>query len=491
MRLDEYAAQDALGLAALVRSGEVTSAELVALALEAATALNPVLGAVVQAYPDRADAVAAQPPASGPFAGVPTMLKDLFHGEPGWLCGNGSRLADQWRVAWSDEFTDRMHRGGLVPMGRTTTSEFGLLGTTETLAVGRTCSPWRADVMAGGSSGGAAAVVGAGIVPLAGASDGGGSIRIPASACGVVGLKPSRGRVPWGPHTGEPLLGWAVHFVTTRTVRDTAAALDVLAGPMPGDPFHIPSTPGSYLAEVGAPVAPLRIAYWAQPWSGHPGDAEVAAATQSVAGLLERMGHMVEHARPMFDWEAFLSSMTDIWSATTAHTVDGFAASLNLPVNESTLEGPTLASVRHGRTITSQRLLDAMEQVNVLARAMGGFFGDYDILLTPTLGALPAPLGDYDPTAATPPRETFATWSHLESFLPAFNATGSPAISLPLCQSASGLPIGMQFVGPFGSEALPLRLAASMEQALPWSGRIPPIHASSAVGDATPTVVGS
>lgn len=478
MRPDEYAAHDAIGLAALVRAGEVTSAELVACAVEAAAALDPQLGAVVRTYPERAEAI----PADGPFAGVPVMLKDLFHGEPGWQCANGSRLAQGWTVHWADEFTARMHRAGLIPMGRSTTSEFGLLGTTETLAEGLTCSPWSADTMAGGSSGGAGAVVGAGIVPIAGASDGGGSIRIPASACGVVGLKPSRGRVPWGPYAGEPLLGWAVHFVTTRSVRDTAAALDALAGPMAGDPF-VPTAPRRpYLAEVGAPVERLRVAYWAQPWSGHAGDAEVAAATEQVAGLLAEMGHDVVHARPVFDWEPFLLAMTDIWSATTAHNVDGFAGLMGRPVDGETLEGPTLASVQYGRSVTPHRLLDAMDQVNVLARTMGGFFADCDVLLTPTLGALPAKLGEYDPHALTPPQETFGTWSHLESFLPVFNATGQPAISLPLSMSASGLPIGMHLVGRYGEESLLLRLSAALEEAMPWAHRVPMIHVSRTAG---------
>ena len=452
----------------------MTAGELVAAAVDAAANVNPHLGAVVQTYPERIGAV----PQDGPFAGVPTMVKDLFHGEEGWECGNGSRLSAGWHVAWGDEFTARLHRAGLIPMGRSTTSEFGLLGTTETIAAGQTCSPWSGDVMAGGSSGGAGAVVGAGIVPIAGASDGGGSIRIPAAACGVVGLKPSRGRVPWGPYAGEPLLGWAVHFVTTRSVRDTAAMLDALGGPMSGDPFVLPAPQRPYVTEVGAPVERLRIAYWAQPWSGHPGDAEVAAATQAIAALLSEMGHDVEHARPASNWESFLSSMTDIWSTTTAHTVDGFAQSLDRPADDSTLEGPTLASVRYGRTVSSRRLLDAMDQVNVVARAMGRFFGEYDVLLTPTLGALPAKLGEYDPYADTPPQETFANWSHLESFLPVFNATGQPAISLPLAMSASGLPIGVQLVGRFGAEDLLLRLSAALEEARPWAGRIPPIHAS-------------
>ncbi len=480
MRLDEYAAYDGLGLAALVRGGEVSSSELVALALESVAAINPSIGAVVASYPDRIAQASMRAPTGGPFDGVPIILKDLFHGEPGWHCGNGSRLCDGWTVARLDEFTARLHRAGFVPVGRSTTSEFGLLGTTETLAVGRTASPWGAHTMAGGSSGGAGAVVGAGIVPLAGASDGGGSIRIPASACGVVGLKPSRGRVPWGPDTSEPLLGWAVHFVTTRTVRDTAAALDVLAGPMPGDPFEIAPGPSHYLAQLAHAPAPLRVAYWTQPWSGHQPDAEVVTATESTARLLADLGHYVEPASPSFGWEAFMHAMTDIWSATSAHTIDGFAASLGRVVNEATVEPATLALVRHGRSVSSGRLLDCMDTVNHITRSLGWFFSSYDVLLTPTLGALPAPLGMYDPNVPSHPFDTFSAWSRHESFLPVFNATGQPAISLPLHMSSSGLPIGMHLVGRFGSEALLLRLAASLEQAAPWSGRVPPLHVARA-----------
>lgn len=479
MRLDEYAAHDALGLAALVRAGEVTPGELVTVAVEAATQLNPTVNAVVATYPERAT-VATR---SGPFAGVPTMLKDLFHGEVGWECGNGSRLCAGWRTAYADEFTARMHGAGLVPMGRTTTSEFGLLGTTETLAAGATCSPWSPLVMAGGSSGGAASAVGAGIVPLAGASDGGGSIRIPASSCGVVGLKPSRGRVTWGPLVAEPLLGWAVHFVVTRTVRDTAAALDALSGPMPGDPFEIAAPAGPFSGEVGAPTRPLRIGFWTHPWSGQAADPDVVAAAESVARVLADLGHHVEGARPLFSWEPFLVAMTDVWSSTTAHTIDGMAAALGREVGPDTLEGATLELVRHGRAVTTSSLLDGAATVNSIARSVGRFFTDFDLLLTPTLGALPAALGTYDPNALTAPTDMFAEWSRHESFLPVFNATGNPAISLPLTMSPSGLPIGMQLVGRFGAEGLLLRLAAVLEQALPWAGRIPPLHVSR-VGDA-------
>jgi amidase len=374
------------------------------------------------------------------------------------------------------EFPLRLRRAGLVNLGRTSVPEFGILGTTETLAEGPTCTPWSAEHMAGGSSGGAAAVVGAGIVPVAAASDGGGSIRIPASACGVVGLKTSRGRVPWGPHISEALLGWAVHFMVSRTVRDTAALLDVCAGPMPGDPFEIAGSPGSYLAGLSEPTGPLRIAVSVEPFAGKAPDPQVVAATRATAQLLADLGHEVVEATPRFPWEPFLQTMTDIWSATTAHTVDGFARAVGRAVNADTVEMPTLTMVEYGREVTAQQVLDGMGVINGVARVMGDFFSHHDLLLTATLGALPARLGQYDPHAAQPPRELFDSWSHLESFLPVFNATGQPAISLPLHQSAEGLPIGMQLVGRFGAEALLLRVAAQLEEALPWAQRRPPIH---------------
>ena len=252
------------------------------------------------------------------------MLKDLFHGEAGTVCENGSRLTKGWVTPADSEFTARIRAAGLVNLGRTATSEFGIMGTTETLAVGRTCSPWSADHMAGGSSGGAASAVGAGIVPVASASDGGGSIRIPASACGVVGLKPSRGRITWGPQIAEALSGWAVHFMVSASVRDTAALLDCLSGPAPGDPFLVAPPARPFREEVGAPVERLRVAFCTQPWSGDADDPQVTAATRATATLLEDLGHDVAEVRPTFAWEPFLDAMTDVWAADTAHTVDAW-----------------------------------------------------------------------------------------------------------------------------------------------------------------------
>jgi len=477
VRLDEYADHDAIGLAGLVRDGEVTPVELAELVIQAVAKVDGDLNAVVGLYPDGVECAEAAPP--GPFHGVPTLLKDLFHGDPGRPTEAGSRLAEGWVSHTTSELVRRLRESGFVPLGRTTTSEFGLMGTTETLAEGRTCSPWSRDHMAGGSSGGAGAVVGAGIVPVATGSDGGGSIRIPAAACGVVGLKPTRGRVTWGPLAHEPLLGWGVHFVLSRTVRDTAACLDVLSGPYPGDPWIAPESPRSFLDEMSRPPGRLRIAYCWEPWSGRAPIDEMRLACEATAQLLEELGHEVGEARPAFSWEAFLDAMTVVWSTTTAQTVDGFAHAIGRTPGPDTLELPTLRMVELGRSTSAQQLLAALDAAGYVARQMGSFFDDYDVLLTPTLGAPPARLGTYEPEAELEPRELFDSWSQLESFLPAFNATGQPAVSLPLHQGGTGLPIGMQLVGRFGDEATLLRLSSQLEQALPWAGRVPPLHVAS------------
>lgn len=474
MRLDEYSRFDAIGLSELVAAGEVTPAELQQCALDAHEQVHPLINAVVEVHPQDPALLSS----SGPLAGVPTMVKDLFHGQAGLPCGNGSRLAADWIVPQRTQIYARAAAAGMTSIGRTTTSEFGILGTTETLAHGITRSPWSPDHMAGGSSGGAGAVVGAGVVPVALASDGGGSIRIPAAACGVVGLKPGRGRVPWGLHLKEPLLGWAVQFAMTRSVRDAALLLDLLGGPTPGDHEGVerPTTP--FADAVHAPIRPLRIAWWSHPWSGDDPDPVVTDATASTAALLEGLGHHVEVDTPRFAWESYLQAMTDVWASTNAHTIDGLAGALGREVNEDTVEGTTLAMVEYGRRVSALQLLNAIDVETGLTYLMTEFFSRYDVLLTPTLGAVLPPVGHYDPRARIEPRDMFAMWSRWESFLPVFNTTGQPAISLPLHQTEDGLPIGMQLVAGAGQEALLLSLAAQLEQALPWRDRRPPAYAS-------------
>jgi amidase len=471
MRLDEYASHDAVGLSELVKAGEVTPAELQACALSAHEQAHPEINAVVEVY--------AQDPTTiidGPLAGVPMMVKDLFHGQAGRPCGNGSRLSADWVVPVQTQIYARAMAAGLTSVGRTTTSEFGIMGTTETFAHGVTSSPWSRAHMAGGSSGGAGAVVGAGVVPVALGSDGGGSIRIPAAACGVVGLKPSRGRVPWGLHLKEPLLGWAVQFAMTRSVRDAALLLDLLGGPAVGDAEGVPRPAVPFAEAARIPTGPLRIAWWAHPWSGHDPDPVIVEATAATAAHLELLGHHVEADTPVFAWERYLQAMTDVWASTNAHTIDGFAAALGHEISDRTVEGSTLAMVEYGRQVTALQLLNAIDVETGLTYLMSDFFSRYDVLLTPTLGAQLPHVGEYDPSAPTDPRDTFSTWSRWESFLPIFNTTGQPAISLPLHSGPDGLPIGMQFVAGVGQEALLLSLASSLEQSLPWSQRRPPSY---------------
>jgi amidase len=470
MHLDEYAQYDATGLSELVRNGEVTPAELQQCALDGHDLVKDLTNAVVGLHPQESATLRS----TGPLAGVPMMVKDLFHGMAGLPCGNGSRLSEGWTVPQATQIYSRSTAAGMTSIGRTTTSEFGIMGTTETIVQGATRSPWSPQHMAGGSSGGAGAVVGSGVVPVALASDGGGSIRIPAAASGVVGLKPSRGRVPWGLHLKEPLLGWAVQFAMTRTVRDAALLLDVLGGPTPGDHEGVPRPAVPFAQAGSSAITPLRIAWWSHPWSGHEPDPVITEATAATAAVLESLGHHVEVATPEFSWDAYLQAMTDVWASTNAHTIDGLAAALGREVNADTVEGATLAMVEYGRQVSALQLLKAIDVETSLTYLMTEFFGRYDVLLTPTLGAQLPEVGHYDPVAFTDPRDTFATWSRWESFLPVFNTTGQPAISLPLHQSPEGLPIGMQLVGGLGQEAMLLALSAQLEQALPWAQRRPP-----------------
>jgi amidase len=263
-----------------------------------------------------------------------------------------------------------------------------------------------------------------------------------------------------------------------RRVRDTAALLDAIGGPYAGDPFVVAPPQRAYADEVGAPVGRLRVALATTPWNGVDPDPEVTAATRATATVLEGLGHEVTEIGEVFEWEPFLDAMTDLWAADNAHTIDAFAEFIGRPVDDTTLEPVTVASVEYGRTVSATRLIDCLEVSNTAARRFGRLLTDQDVLLTPTLGRPPAPLGTYDPSKAMELRDIFSTWSPWENFLPVFNATGQPAISLPLQQSAAGLPLGMQLVGPNGGEALLLRLAASLEEAMPWKDRIPPIHVS-------------
>jgi amidase len=474
MNLSEYADYDALGLAELVRRKEVTSRELCHLALQAIERLNPQLNAVIETFPERAGAAASD----GPFAGVPFLVKD-FPIEAGMKAEMGSQLAAGFAPAHDSVLMQRFRKAGLINLGRTTTSEFGLAALTVSRHTGATRNPWDSTRTTAGSSGGSAAAVAAGIVPLASGGDGGGSIRNPASFCGLVGLKPTRGRISLGPDTGDPYSGMVVGFALTRTMRDCAAALDTVEGPAIGDPFEIPRPIAPYLQEIAKAPGRLRIAVAAKPWSGLPLDPEVAAAVAATARLLEQMGHTVVEDTPRFDYAAFLAAQIDLWCGHTAAFIDAIAQAVGRVPSERNLQTTSWATYVAGKALPAAQLVAAEEHYNTVTRQVAQFLAGYDMLLTPTNTCLPLPFGTHelDAPAATV-TDLFDHLAPIETFTALFNGTGHPALSLPLHVSRAGLPIGMQFVAQFGQETRLFRLAAMLEQANPWRGRRPNIHVS-------------
>jgi amidase len=475
MNLTEYASHDGLGLAELVRRKDVTSRELCDLALQAIEKLNPHLNAVIESFPDRADFA---PAPDGPFAGVPFLVKD-FPIEAGVKAEMGSHLATGFTPARDSELMLRFRKAGLINLGRTTTSEFGLAALTVSRHAGATHNPWDLAHTTAGSSGGSAAAVAAGIVPLANGGDGGGSIRNPASFCGLVGLKPTRGRISLGPDTGDPYSGMVVGFALTRTVRDCAAALDAVEGPAIGDPFEIPRPATPYLAEIAQPVGRLRIAVTTKAWSGLPVDPEVDAAVAATAKLLEQMGHTVIEDMPQFDYGAFLAAQVDLWCGHTAAFIDTIAQAVGRVPSEQNLQTTSWATYVAGKALPATHLVAAEEHYNVVTRQVAQFLAGYDVLLTPTNTCLPLALGihELDAPGATV-ADLFDHLAPIETFTALFNGTGHPALSLPLQASRAGLPIGLQFVTQFGQEAKLFRLAATLEEAHPWRDRRPSIHVS-------------
>lgn len=480
MRLDEYASYDALGLAELVRKREISAPELCRVALAALDAVNPELNAVIARLPDWEERLAAQP-TGGRFYGVPFLIKDLVLHLRGAACDMGSRLVKGAFVSPHDtDLARRFLATGVVPLGRTNTPEMGFNASTEPVLYGPTRNPWNPAHSAGGSSGGSAAAVAAGIVPMAHANDGGGSIRIPAANCGLVGLKPTRGRTPVGPEFGEPLHGMGIEHVVTRTVRDAAAMLDDVEGPGVGDRFVIPRPERPYREEVKRPPRKLRVAYtWAGMMNARV-DPACIRAVEDTARLLASQGHDVAEDAPAYDEAAFHTANFAYWCGFLAFGVTGFVQATGVEPTEQNLEAATWACYRHGLTL---RMLDgelADFLTNTVCRAVGEFFSRYDVLLSPVLAGPPLPLGVLDQNAPRGAREWYDFVFGYAPFTALYNMTGQPAISLPLHQTADGLPIGVQLVGRFGDEATLLRVAGRLEEAVPWAARIPPVHVSRA-----------
>lgn len=466
MTLLEYTTQDATALATLVQKKEVTAQDLVHLAFQVYERVNPHINAVLEFFLDKLDSPHYQ---NGIFAGVPMMLKDLGSSEAGRKQELGSRLAQGNVATATSHLTKQFFKAGLINVGRTATPEFALSSTTESVATGQTKNPWDITRIAGGSSGGAAAAVAGGIVPMAHATDGAGSIRIPASACGLVGLKPSRGRVSTG--SAESLLGMGVEFAVTRSVRDMAALLEAVSQPAPGDPFTIVQPSKPYSKEVGAKIEKLRVAFTTTPWGGYSIDPEVKAATERTARLLESLGHEVSEASPVFDYEEFIEAACVGWAMGFDGWLDSLAVQTNRNV-EACLEPVTLSLYHYAKTLTANDVVKAETVYDTIRRKVAPFFETYDILLTPTLALKPDPLGTY---SQSNPYNSFMDFFRACDqscvFLPLFNLTGQPALSLPLYESREGLPLGMQFVSKFAREDVLIRLASVLEEALPWRNR--------------------
>jgi amidase len=475
VNLSEYARYDATGLAELIRTGQVGAAEVQAVARAAIELVKAKLNAVVDAPFDAALDYAAQ----GPFAGVPFAIKDLGVHAADIPFAMGSRLARNVRLPYDSELMARFRRAGLATLARTTTPEFGLSPSTEPVATGPTRNPWDLARTTGGSSGGSAALVAAGALPLAHGGDGGGSLRTPASCCGLVGLKPSRGRTPVGPDTGEAVAGLAVDSVLTRSVRDIAAVLDAIHGAGAGDRFIAPPPARPYRTELTETPPPLRVAIAPSGWFGLPVDGECVEAVAQVGRQLRELGHQVEEACFTVELDEFVAAFEVPFAAMLAATIDELAAALRITPGPDNLEALTLTFAEVGRRLTYTDFHRGAGVFNTITRRVVSFFDDYDLLLTPTLAQLAVSLGTFDTTDAG---HTARGWiTKVCHFLPSgmlVNVTGQPAISLPLCQSSNGLPIGVQVIARYADEATLIAVAAQLEEAMPWSHRVPQVHAT-------------
>lgn len=477
---DDLARLDATGQARLVRDGSVSPRELVDAAIARLARIDPQIGSVIHPALERARAAAAGPLPNGPFRGVPTLMKDIGGAEAGAPYCAGMRLLRDagWTAREDGYFTRRLKAAGMVSLGRTNTPELALLPTTEPAAFAPTRNPWRPTHSAGGSSGGAAAAVAAGIVPVAHASDGGGSIRIPASHCGLVGLKPTRGRCSFGPEIGERWNGFSCEFMLTRSVRDAAALLDVVAGPWPGDPYFAPppAVPFARALDGGGPR--LRVGVLREGLRGIELHGECRAAVDDTARALGSLGHHVEEGHPeALDDPASVFAYIDIVATNTARALDVRAADLGREVTADDVEPLTWMLAERGRATTAPALLGAIEYAHGFGRHLAAWWErGFDLLLSPAVGA-PAPELGYITSPPDDPMRGFLRAAPFGVFTLPFNMSGQPAISLPLHMSADGLPVGTQLVAPYGREDLLLAVAAELEASHPWDARHPPIHA--------------
>jgi amidase len=472
----EYARYDGLGLAELVKRKEVTAKEVLDAAWREIDRLNPALNAIVTSMRERAAADIAAGLPSGPLEGVPIVFKDEYLFDRGFPCDFSSRLGHGTAMPHDSTLVRRYREAGLVITAKANLPEFGASVTTEPVAKGRTNNPWDLARTVGGSSGGSAAAVASGMVPVAYANDGAGSIRIPASCTGCFGLKPTRGRTPTGPVDNEYWNGLVIQHAITRTVRDSAALLDASEGWEPGSLYPAPPKPRSYLSEVSTPPGRLRIAVSTTSPAGTDIDPACVEATLAAAKLCADLGHEVVEAGPSYDGEKLAHHIADLLAIHLAYGIDALAAHHGRLASPDIIEHAHYQLAERGRMLPATAMLAALQHFGAVAREVAPFFESHDVWLTPTLGSPPVPHGHI--TTNDPDwRRYVERYFAFIPFTPLANVTGSPSMTLPLHHDATGLPIGVMFTGRFGDEGLLFRLAGQIEAAAPWIHRKPPISA--------------
>jgi amidase len=492
--VNDYTTCDATELAARVRRGEVRPAELVEKAIAGIEAVNPALNAVMHPMYEAARAAARDLP-DGPFRGVPMVVKDFDGFVKGEPFTAGTRFLEGFVPDHDSEALARLRRAGLVFLAKTNLPELAILGTTEGRLKGPARNPWDTGHSTGGSSGGSAALVAARAVPLGHGGDGGGSLRIPASACGLVGFKTTRGRVTMAPDSGEEWGGYTSRGCLTRSVRDAAAMIDVMAGPAPGDPYSVPPLERPLTEEVGAPPGKLRVAFTAGSLFGKATHPEAKAAVESAARLLSDLGHEVEEARPEFDRERQVRAYLIQLGASITTEIETMGRWTGRKPSPAYFEPATWFIYQIGRRLSAAELQEARNAAHETGRSLAAFFSRYDLFVTPTLAYPPVRLGELAlkpvEAAALAMLRIFPVGAALRAILAQladtslertpntqlFNQTGQPAVSLPLHQTPEGLPVGVQLAARYADEALLVRVASQLEEARPWKDRIPGVVA--------------
>jgi len=492
---NDYDKYDGLGLSELVRKKEVKPSELIEEAINRIERLNPQLNAVIYKMYELARKAADGGLPDGPFKGVPFLMKDILMAYAGVPLTSGSRFLKDFVPDHDSELVKRFKATGIIVIGKTNTPEFGITPVTEPELFGSTNNPWNLTRTSGGSSGGSAAAVAARMVPLAHGSDGGGSIRIPASCCGVFGLKPTRGRNPIGPDFAEAWRGLTCDHVLTRSVRDSAAMLDATAGPDVGALYYAVPSARPFLSEVGAEPRKLRIAFTSKPFLGGTVDKDCLKGLEATIRLCQELGHEMVEAAPQIDGKAFARAFLMMVCVETRATIEEAEVLLNRKASFKDFEPSTWVVALLGRQCRAPEFSKSLNLVQFAARQIGEFFQNYDVLLTPTLAMPPVVTGALQPKGIQAVAMKLlgrlnagglinrfsginVLAEHVFEFMPytpLFNVTGQPAMSVPLHWNDEGLPIGMQFVGRYGDEATLFRLASQLEKARPWSERIPPI----------------